>query len=112
MKGVLVNRKAVALMAGITIFMVASTGARADAIDGDWCFGSLALNIQGPRIRTPGGTELAGSYSRHDFSYVVPANEPGAGGQIAMSLRGDELMLLQRASESTPESWRRCKPTS
>lgn len=112
MSGILIGRGAAAWAAGFGLCLTMSGVARADAIDGDWCLGSLTLNIQGPRIRTPGGAEMAGNYGRHDFSYVVPPNEPGAGSQIAMSLRGDELMLLQRAGDTTPESWRRCKPTS
>ncbi len=89
--------------------------ARADAIDGDWCFGTLALTIRGPDIKTPGGTAMTGTYGRHDFSYVVPANEPGAGGTVEMQLMGDELMILRRklgTTESPSENWRRCRPTS
>ena len=89
--------------------------ARADAIDGDWCFGAQTLTIRGSQIRTPGGNTSTGRYGRHDFDYLVPANETGAGSEVTMRLQGDELMTLVRKSGtivSAPESWRRCKPVS
>jgi hypothetical protein len=85
--------------------------ARADAIDGDWCFATQNLNIQGPKIRLPSGMEINGDYDRHGFRYVVPANENGAGTAVSMQLFGEELMQLTRGS-AQPEMWRRCKPTS
>ena len=85
--------------------------ARADAIDGDWCFETRNLNIQGSRIRIPSGVEMTGAYTRHSFQYTVPANEPEAGQAIAMQLFGEELMQLTRAA-GAPEMWRRCKPVS
>ena len=91
--------------------LLASVPARADAIDGDWCFATLNLHIQGPRIRIPSGLEMTGDYSRHGFQYTVPANEPGAGTAISMQLFGEELMQLTRAG-GAPEMWRRCKPVS
>ena len=97
----------VALAIGTT-----TMAARADAIDGDWCFATQNLNIQGPRIRTPGGNEMQGSYTRHTFDYVIPANETGAGTAIAMQLMGEEYMQLSRGAGSAPEVWRRCKPVS
>lgn len=85
--------------------------ARADAIDGQWCFSGSSLEIQGPRIRTPGGNEISGTYSRHGFSYRVPANEPGSGSEVVMVLLSDEALTLTRGT-AAPETWRRCKPTS
>jgi hypothetical protein len=85
--------------------------AKADAIDGDWCFATQNLNIQGPKLRLPSGREITGDYDRHGFRYAVPANEPGAGTSVSMQLFGEELMQLTRAG-STPEMWRRCKPVS
>ena len=89
----------------------ATAPARADAIDGDWCFGVLNLNIQGPKIRIPSGAEITGAYTRHTFQYVVPANETGAGTTIDMRLYGEEHMELMRGT-AAPEVWRRCKPVS
>lgn len=87
----------------------------ADAIDGDWCFSTQNLSIEGPTIKTPGGSRITGNYDRHGFRYVVPANEPGAGTEMIMQLRGDENMVLTRkigTTESPPENWKRCRPTS
>ncbi len=96
----------------VAVALLAGTGvARADAIDGDWCFGTLNLNIQGPRIRMPSGAEMTGSYTRHTFAYVAPATDAGAGTAIDMRLLGEEHMELSR-NGAPPEVWRRCKPTS
>ena len=86
--------------------------ARADSIDGDWCLGANHFTIEGPSITTPGGNKITGDYSRHGFAYVVPANEPGAGGQTTMSLLSEEAVNVTRAGTTAAEVWRRCKPTS
>jgi len=88
-----------------------AASARADAIDGQWCFGSSHFEINGPKIRTPGGNDIVGNYDRHGFSYVVPANEQGAGAQIIMVLLNEETVQLTRGT-SAPETWKRCKPVS
>ncbi len=93
------------------ILLLSPLSASADAIDGDWCFATQNLHIQGPRIRTPSGLEMTGDYSRHGFQYTVPTNEPGAGTAISMQLFSEELMQLTRAG-GAPEMWRRCKPVS
>ena len=92
----------------------ASAGlAHADAIDGQWCLGARHFAIDGPSILTPGGNQVQGSYTRHRFAYTVPANEPGAGGEIDMVLLNEETVELSRKGQSSaPEVWRRCKPTS
>jgi hypothetical protein len=87
--------------------------AYADVIDGEWCLGASHFAIDGPNILTPGGNRIQGNYSRHRFFYVVPATEPGAGGEIDMLLLNEEtLQLIRKGQGSTPEIWRRCKPTS
>ena len=45
------------------------------------------MSIRGPDIVTPGGHNIRGDYSRHSFSYVVPAGESGAGETVSMILR-------------------------
>ena len=106
-------RIAAAAMTAAGALCVASSSARADAIDGQWCRGSSHFAIEGPSILTPGGNRIQGSYSRHGFVYVVPANEPGAGSQIDMVLLNEETVQLTRQGQaSAPEIWRRCKPTS
>ncbi len=109
------HQSSLGMALSLLAFGLCSTEARADAIDGDWCFGAQTLTIRGSQIRTPGGNALSGRYGRHDFDYLVPANEEGAGSEATMRLQGDELMTLVRRSGthvSPPESWRRCKPIS
>ena len=94
--------------------LAASFGlAHADAIDGQWCLGAAHFAIDGPSIRTPGGNQVRGNYSRHGFDYTVPANESGGGGEIHMVLLNEDTVELTRKGQSSaPEVWRRCKPTS
>jgi hypothetical protein len=88
--------------------------ARADAIDGDWCRGPQNFTIDGPRIVTPGRNEVLGDYGRYRFTYIAPAGEPDAGGDIKMvMIRGQETVHLTRPGASgPPEIWIRCKPIS
>ena len=87
----------------------------ADAIDGNWCHSDgRRFTIRGPEIVTPGGKQMQGNYSRHAFSYVVPAPEPGAGGMIAMTLANENTVYLRRGETSAaaaPETWVRCSPS-
>jgi hypothetical protein len=100
------------LLAALVICLNGSS-ARADAIDGEWCLGTSHFAIAGPSILTPGGNRIQGTYSRHGFVYVVPGNEPGAGGEISMILLNEENVQLTRAGQvNSLEIWRRCKPTS
>jgi hypothetical protein len=99
-----------ALLAGFTGL---ATAAHADRIDGEWCFSTQSLQIEGPTIRTPGGAKISGTYSRHNFSYVVPAPEPEAGAEIDMQLLSEEAMVLTRKKGGKPEeTWKRCRVTS
>lgn len=92
-------------------------GARADVIDGDWCQGLRHFSIKGPEIVTPAGTRLSGDYSRHFFTYVVPASEPQAGQLVAMTLVNENTVHLRigadaaQAAEAPPQVWRRCAAT-
>ena len=91
-----------------------TTPARADAIDGDWCRGPSHMFIQGDSIVTPGRNSIQGHYGRYSFTYIVPANEPGAGSEVSMvMIRGQEIVHLRRAGQTgEPEIWQRCKPIS
>jgi hypothetical protein len=97
-----------------TGFLVVVTPAAADAIDGKWCFGVKRLEISGPEILTPGGNKLQGQYGRHDFSYAVPAGEPGAGATVDMELLGDEDLRLWPTgrtpdpAKAGAQMWKRC----
>lgn len=89
----------------------ASSAARADAIDGQWCaIDGKRLDINGPRIRTPGGAQIQGDYDRHAFRYVVPAAEAGAGGTVNMRLLSDEVMHLTPPGSANVQVWNRCGP--
>jgi len=99
------------LLLGCVALVAGASLARADAIDGQWCFGSSHFEINGPNIRTPGGNDIIGNYDRHGFSYVVPASEQGAGTEVVMVLLNEETVHLTRG-RATPETWKRCKPVS
>lgn len=101
--------------AALGVVVLSVDPVRADAIDGDWCFGAQHLNIRGPSIRTPGGTQMSGTYDRHNFFYLAPPGEADAGSEVSMRLNSDEMMTLVRKLGSTSgqaETWRRCKPVS
>jgi hypothetical protein len=96
--------------------LITSAGsARADAIDGDWCMGADHMNIDGSTILTPGKNKIAGNYGRYRYSYIAPASEPGAGGEVKMvMIRGREQVHVDRpgGDPTKPEVWSRCKPVS
>jgi hypothetical protein len=89
-----------------------STAALADAIDGDWCHSNgKRMSIHGPEIVTPGGKQTQGDYSRHFFSYVVPAGEAGAGETVSITLLGEYLAHSRQGAADAPvQEWRRCQP--
>jgi hypothetical protein len=85
--------------------------ALADAIDGDWCRANgKRMSIHGPAIVTPGGKQIRGDYTRHFFSYVIPAGEPGAGDTMFIQLRGEYLAHARQGSDAPIQEWRRCQP--
>ncbi len=86
--------------------------ARADKIDGDWCApdGARSLAIDGPAITTPGGHAIQGDYSRHQFRYVVPPGEPGAGSAVTLRLRNETTVEIGLPSGT--ETWHRCQLNS
>jgi|SRR5581483_9534753 len=98
------------LVAGALLLM--SAPARADAIDGDWCRADgKRMSIRGPDIVTPGGKATRGDYSRHFFSYVIPAGEAGAGNTVNITLLGEYLAHAREGGAEAPvQEWRRCQP--
>ena len=83
----------------------------ADAIDGDWCqLDGKHMTIHGPAIVTPGGQQTSGNYTRHFFSYVVPAGETGEGVAVEIQLLSETLAHERRAGDTTVRQWQRCKP--
>jgi hypothetical protein len=100
-------RRLLIVLAGLAV----ASPALADRIDGEWCHSSGSLVIDGPKIRTPGGSNIEGRYSHHNFSYKVPASEPNAGTDIDMRQLSEETMMLTRKGRPE-ETWKRCKVTS
>ncbi|MCB1390686.1 MAG: hypothetical protein KDK12_16345 [Rhodobacteraceae bacterium] len=85
--------------------------AQADSIDGTWCapIDGRTLRIAGADFTTPGGSRIIGLYGRHDGAYTVPADEPGAGGQVLLRLMGEDLLQVLEP-DSLPLVWQRCRP--
>jgi hypothetical protein len=90
--------------------------ARADAIDGDWCYkDGRSLSIDGAKIVTPGGKAHTGEYDRHLFRFTIPKGEDGAGSHVLMVLWSESEMRVWRGQdkpvlrEGAPEIWRRCR---
>jgi len=97
-----------------TGFVAAFAGtARADAIDGHWCFtDGRSVSIDGPSIITPGGQKSTGDYDRHGFDYVIPAGEAGAGTPVVMNQMDEQNVSVQEG-DTEAKIWRRCaRPTS
>ncbi len=101
--------------------LLSAAPARADAIDGNWCQpDGRQMSIRGPNIVTVGGNGIQGDYTRHSFSYVIPASEVGAGQTVQMVLLNDDAVQLTwpvaaiRPPRQSPEIWHRCRsnPTS
>jgi hypothetical protein len=91
-------------------FILLPAAARADAIDGYWCRADgKRMQIQGPAIVTPGGTQTRGDYTRHFFSYVIPAGEPGAGNKVSITLLGETLAHAREGDTAPVQEWRRCQ---
>lgn len=99
----------------IFAFLLFSSPALADAIDGDWCLAGKHLAIIGPKITLPTGTVTAGEYRRHEFLYQVPVGDVDAGSLIYMQLQGEDNMSLYHLKDGKPvdgQSWLRCLPNT
>ena len=95
-------------LAGAAAFFLSGV-AKADQIDGHWCFtDGRNLSIDGAKIVTPGGNRIEGNYTRHAFSYTVPDGEAGAGTVTAMNQLNDLMMHLRPDGATEPQLWRRC----
>jgi hypothetical protein len=106
MVGIRIRFTGCLIVAGAVLLVVA---ARADAIDGSWCYKGRHLAIEGPKILIPSGKQITGDYDRHGFIYTVPPGDKGAGMSIFMGILDDETMELRVGSEQAkPEMWRRC----
>ena len=99
-------------LVSLAMLLMTAHVALADAIDGDWCQADgKRMKIRGPEIVTPGGNQTRGDYTRHSFSYVVPAGEAGAGESVSIILLSEYLAHARQGSESAPvQVWNRCPP--
>lgn len=88
--------------------------AMADAIDGNWCHDDgRRVMIEGSDFVSPKGKKMTGNYGRHDFSYIVPPGETGAGSMVQMTLIDDDTITVVSGASSNPQTWQRCRaPTS
>lgn len=97
-------------------FVLSTSAALADRIDGDWCDATgNHLKIDGATIEIPSGRVITGDYERHAFRYLGPEGDPEAGMEVMMQLFSEEEMgLIRRAGgQNQPvETWRRCQATS
>jgi len=83
--------RSVPILCGLTLaaIVLATSSARADAIDGHWCAkDGRRLEIAGPTIVTPFGARVGGEYDRHHFSYIAPASDKNAGQKNRYDLNG------------------------
>lgn len=111
----MINRPSVTLVSLIALVtLLPNQSARADAIDGSWCFKGRHLAIEGPKMLTPGGKSINGDYDRHGFTYKAPVGEKEAGSMVFIASIDDDFMEFRVGSEqSDPQVWRRCAaPTS
>ena len=92
------------------------TVAYADRIDGTWCTGAaMRVEINGPKISLGGKPAVDGTYTRHQFIYIVPDGEEHAGDKVYMQVLGDEDMSSYTVKENKavdPLDWKRCQATS
>ena len=102
--------------AAMVALLLTVVPARADQIDGNWCFtDGRHLTIDGPAIITPGGTAMTGDYDRHGFRYVVPAGEADAGAQVDMVQFDDYTIQVTTAppgGAARTEIWKPCDFTT
>jgi len=104
------TRHIITVSVALPLLLALSGGARADAIDGEWCASDGAhMSIAGADITTPGGTRMKGNYSRHAFDYVVPAGEAGTGETVNILLRSEYFAVSRQGPSTAPlKEWRRC----
>jgi hypothetical protein len=110
-EGPTMKHRTILIAASCAAVLAQGTPAKADAIDGDWCRNDgKRMTIRGPAIVTPGGKQTQGNYSRHAFSYVIPADEAGAGNTVAIMLLGEHLANAREGDAGPLQEWRRCQP--
>ncbi|UCH74475.1 MAG: hypothetical protein JSU82_01035 [Rhodospirillales bacterium] len=98
----------------VVLIMLPPSPARADRIDGNWCYRERHMSIDGPTIITPGGTRMTGLYDRHGFQYTVPDGEADAGARVDMIQFDDQTIQVTTtgAGSRRTEIWNRCDLTT
>ena len=106
--------KTVTALIAITAILLPASTARADRIDGNWCYKDRHMSIEGPSIITPGGTKTTGLYDRHGFQYTVPGGEPDAGARVNMVQFNEQTIQVMtvEGKNSRVEIWNRCDLTT
>ena len=95
----------------LSVSFILTPIALADAIDGDWCDSNgKRMSIRGPCMVTPGGQQISGNYSRHLFSYMIPAGETDAGATVEIQLLSEYLAHSREGNDPSVHEWRRCQP--
>jgi len=105
---------AVTALIAIAALLMPASPARADRIDGNWCYKDRHMSINGPTIVTPGGTRMKGLYDRHGFQYTVPDGEPDAGAMVNMIQFNEQTIQVMTVEGGTRrvEIWNRCDLTT
>ncbi len=92
--------------------------ARAGGLDGAWCSpDGRRLTLQGDRVITPNGRDVAGSYLSDAFRFRMPQGEWAAGAEIWLEPKGPDAARVSRLRDnhSGPpphDLWRRCDAIS
>jgi len=113
-----IHRHARSIMSA-ACFVIVSTPAMADRIDGIWCKpnSSERMMIDGERVITPAGNEVTARYTRHAIEYDVPDGERPQGGRIHAAQLDDNRIDVARIKRVQPEPpahdiWTRCEDIS
>ncbi len=92
------------------LLVLATGAAYADSIDGDWCSDNgRRISIAGPDVTVSKAVKMQGNYTRHGFSFTMPAPESDAGSAVEMQLQGETRVQIKIGSGAA-QVWRRCQP--
>lgn len=77
-------------LAAVTLVLLGSAPACADAIYGCWSRGDERLHVDFTSLVTPGGASPEARIDRHSASYVIPEGERDAGARVLFRQLNDE----------------------
>ncbi len=93
------------------LFLGLGGTARADSIDGDWCYADgRKFSIDGPNFVTPGGNRIQGDYGYYAFAYRIPKSEAGAGLAVAMVFIDDDTLHVTLGKAAAAEAYKGVSP--